>query len=221
MIGAMQIDIVSDTICPWCLVGKRRLEAALAQRPNLAVEVQWHPFQLNPGTPIEGVDRETYIQEKFGSSNYPLQMLDALNAAGKSVDVDFDFHSMPRVPNTLRSHRVIRWAGEAGVQDALVDILFNRYFLEQGHIGDPEVLAKAAAEAGMDGDEVRLRLDRGDDAEVVASEDEHARRLGISGVPTFIVDQKYAVSGAQEPQALLQVFDKVAAEGEKAVAASA
>ena len=217
----MQIDIISDTICPWCLVGKRRLEAALAQRPNLDVEVQWHPFQLNPATPVEGLDRETYIREKFGSSNYPLQMLGALNAAGKSVDVDFDFHSMPRVPNTLRSHRLIRWAGEAGAQDAVVNILFDRYFLEQGDIGDPEVLAAVATEAGMDGGEVRLRLDRGDDAEIVASEDEHARRLAISGVPTFVLDQKYAVSGAQEPEVLLQVFDKVAAEGEEPVAASA
>lgn len=217
----MQIDIISDTICPWCLVGKRRLEAALAQRPNLDVEVQWHPFQLNPATPVEGLDRETYIREKFGSSNYPLQMLGALNAAGKSVDVDFDFHLMPRVPNTLRSHRLIRWAGEAGVQDAVVNILFDRYFLSQGDIGDPEVLAAVATEAGMDGGEVRLRLDRGDDAEIVASEDEHARRLAISGVPTFILDQKYAVSGAQEPEVLLQVFDKVAAEGEVPVAASA
>ena len=128
---------------------------------------------------------------------------------------------MPRVPNTLRSHRVIRWAGEAGVQDAVVNILFDRYFLEQGDIGDPEVLAEAAAAAGMDGDEVRLRLARGDDAEIVASEDQYARQLGISGVPTFIIDQKYAVQGAQEPQALLQVFDKVAAEAEEAVAVSA
>ena len=217
----MKIDIISDTICPWCLVGKRRLEAALAQRPNLNVEVQWHPFQLNPGTPVEGMDREAYIQEKFGSSNYPQQMLGALNAAGESVGVAFDFHAMPRVPNTLRSHRVIRWAGEAGVQDAVVNILFDRYFLEQGDIGDPEVLAEAAAAAGMDGDEVRLRLAHGDDAEIVASEDQYARQLGISGVPTFIIDQKYAVQGAQEPQALLQVFDKVAAEAEEAVAVSA
>lgn len=217
----MKIDIISDTICPWCLVGKRRLEAALAQRPNLDVEVQWHPFQLNPATPVEGIDRETYIREKFGSSNYPLQMLKALNAAGKSVDVNFDFHSMPRVPNTLRSHRLIRWAGEAGVQGAVVNILFDRYFLEQSDIGDPEVLAAVATEAGMDGGEVRLRLDRGDDAEIVASEDEHARRLGISGVPTFILDQKHAVSGAQEPEVLLQLFDKAAVEGEEPVTASA
>ena len=207
----MQINIISDTICPWCFVGKRRLEAAVAQRPNLALEVSWHPFQLNPGTPIDGMDRAAYIQAKFGSSSYPQQMLSALNAAGESVGIDFDFGAMARVPNTIRSHCLIRWAGEADVQDAVVNILFDRYFLQQGDIGDPDLLAEVAAEAGMDGDEVRLRLDRGDDADVVAAEDAHVRTLGISGVPTFILDQKYAVTGAQEPQVLLQVFDKGAA----------
>lgn len=208
----MQIDIISDTICPWCFIGKRRLEAALAQRPELDPTILWHPFQLNPDTPAEGLSREEYMRLKFGEQDYPKGFGDSIRAAGASVDIDFGFERMARVPNTVRSHRLLHWAGQDGKQDALVEVLFRVYFLEAGDIGDPEVLIAAAAEAGMDADTVRAKLDRGDDDEMVRAQDEYVRGMGVTGVPTFIINQKYAVQGAQEAEAFLQVLDKIAEE---------
>lgn len=206
----MKIDIVSDTICPWCFVGKRRLEAALAEQPDLDVEIVWHPYQLNPTTPKEGVDRKDYLREKFGTETYPEQMLGALDEAGQSTGIEFKFNSMNRVPNTIDSHRVLHWARETGQQNALAEILFRRYFLDNEDIGDIETLTAAAVEAGMDADLVRERLSGDADDEAVRAEAQYASQMGISGVPTFIIDNKYAVQGAQTAEVFLQVFAKVA-----------
>ena len=206
----MKIDIVSDTICPWCFVGKRRLEAALAEQPDLDVEIVWHPYQLNPTTPKEGVDRKDYLREKFGTETYPEQMLGALGEAGQSTGIEFKFNSMNRVPNTIDSHRVLHWARETGQQNALAEILFRRYFLDNEDIGDIETLTAAAVEAGMDADLVRERLSGDADDEAVRAEAQYASQMGISGVPTFIIDNKYAVQGAQTAEVFLQVFAKVA-----------
>ncbi|MEK9944427.1 MAG: DsbA family oxidoreductase [Alphaproteobacteria bacterium] len=206
----MKIDIVSDTICPWCFVGKRRLEAALAEQPDLDVEIVWHPYQLNPTTPKEGVDRKDYLREKFGTETYPEQMLGALAEAGQSTGIEFKFNSMNRVPNTIDSHRVLHWARETGQQNALAEILFRRYFLDNEDIGDIETLTAAAVEAGMDADLVRERLSGDADDEAVRAEAQYASQMGISGVPTFIIDNKYAVQGAQTAEVFLQVFAKVA-----------
>lgn len=210
----MKIDIVSDTICPWCFVGKRRLEGALAQRPDLDVEVVWHPFQLNPSTPKEGVDRKQYLKEKFGTETYPEGMLTALGQAGKSAGIDFAFGAMNRVPNTVDSHRVLHWARETGAQNALAEILFRRYFLDHEDIGDHETLVAAAEEAGMDGAQVRERLASDADEDRIRAEAQYASQMGITGVPTFIVDNKYAVQGAQGEEVFLQVLDKIAEESE-------
>jgi predicted DsbA family dithiol-disulfide isomerase len=206
----MKIDIVSDTICPWCFVGKRRLEAALAEQPDLDVEIVWHPYQLNPTTPKEGVDRKDYLREKFGTETYPEQMLGALGEAGQSTGIEFKFNSMNRVPNTIDSHRVLHWARETGQQNALAEILFRRYFIDNEDIGDSETLTAAAAEAGMDADLVRERLSSDADDEAVRAEAQYASQMGISGVPTFIIDHKYAVQGAQTAEVFRQVFAKVA-----------
>jgi predicted DsbA family dithiol-disulfide isomerase len=206
----MKIDIVSDTICPWCFVGKRRLEAALAEQPDLDVEIVWHPYQLNPTTPKEGVDRKDYLREKFGTETYPEQMLGALGEAGQSTGIEFKFNSMNRVPNTIDSHRVLHWARETGQQNALAEILFRRYFIDNEDIGDSETLTAAAAEAGMDADLVRERLSSDADDEAVRAEAQYASQMGISGVPTFIIDNKYAVQGAQTAEVFRQVFAKVA-----------
>ena len=206
----MKIDIVSDTICPWCFVGKRRLEAALAEQPDLDVEIVWHPYQLNPTTPKEGVDRKDYLREKFGTETYPEQMLGALAEAGQSTGIEFKFNSMNRVPNTIDSHRALHWARETGQQNALAEILFRRYFLDNEDIGDIETLTAAAVEAGMDADLVRERLSGDADDEAVRAEAQYASQMGISGVPTFIIDNKYAVQGAQTAEVFLQVFAKVA-----------
>lgn len=209
-VGIMKIDIISDTICPWCFVGKRRLEAALAKRPDLDVDIVWHPYQLNPSTPKEGVDRKDYLREKFGSESYPEGMLDALTQAGESSGLDFKFNTMNRVPNTIDSHRVLHWARDTGHQNALAEILFRRYFLDNEDIGDAETLIAAAVEAGMDGNTVRARLGDDTDDEAVRAEAQHASQMGITGVPMFIVNNQYAVQGAQTSDVFLQVFEKIA-----------
>jgi predicted DsbA family dithiol-disulfide isomerase len=208
----MKIDIISDAVCPWCFVGKRRLEAALLQRPGLDAEVSWHAFQLNPDMPREGRDRTDYLREKFGTDGYPDRIVGALREAGMSVGIEFRFDRMNRIPNTLDAHRVIHWAGIAGRQDQAVNSLFRRYFLDGEDLSDPETLVAAADEAGLDAVEIRAKLAGDSDRELVAAADQYVRSLGISGVPTFIFERKYALSGAQDPSVFLQVFDQVAAD---------
>ena len=208
----MNIEIISDTVCPWCLVGKRKLEAALKQRPELDVTISWKPFQLNPDAPPEGKDRKTAIAEKFGSLENARQIYDRVGSAGKEVGVDFNFDAIPRTPNTQNSHRLIHWAGQAGVQNAMVEILFRRFFIDGEDIGDKGILLDAAEEADLERDLIASRLDSDLDLQQVLDEDTQARQLGVSGVPFFIFERKYAVSGAQPPEAFLQIFDTIAAE---------
>ncbi|WP_334129151.1 DsbA family oxidoreductase [Sneathiella sp.] len=208
----MKIDIISDTVCPWCFIGKRKLEAALAARPDLAVEIAWHPFQLNPEVPEGGADRETFTARKFGSAERAKQIYDNVKIAGQAFDIDFKFDDIKRTPNTLNSHRLIRWAHTAGCQDEVVEILFRRYFLEGEDIGDAEVLVATAREAGMDADLVAELLAKDADKDLIRTEDSRVREMGISGVPFFIIDGRYALSGAQDPDVFHSVFDKIAAE---------
>lgn len=203
----MQIDIVSDTICPWCYVGKRRLERALKERPELDVTIEWHAFQLNPEMPIEGVDRETYMTRKFGSEQRVTEIFDSIAAAGRQEGIPFAFDRIARTPNTVNSHRLIRWAEPAGCQDAVVELLFRRYFEQGKDIGAIDVLVQIAVEAGLEGADAERFLSGTDGVEDVRAENVAAHRLGISGVPCFIFEKKYAVSGAQEPEVFFQVFD--------------
>lgn len=207
----MRIDIVSDTICPWCFVGKRRLERAITERPGLAFEISWRPFQLNPDMPGAGMDRDAYMEAKFGAGGAG-RFYQVIATAGGGEGIDFAFATMTRVPNTIDSHRLIRWAESAGVQDAVVEALFREYFLESADIGKPEVLIRVAREAGMDADLVAGLLAGNDDKKLVADEDKMARAMGITGVPCFIIDQKYAIVGANEPAAFLEIFDRAQAE---------
>lgn len=208
----MKIDIISDTVCPWCFIGKRKLETALAARPDLDVEVNWHPFQLHPEMPREGADRKEFIAQKFGSPERAKELYSNVKRAGEAVDIPFNFEDIKRSPNTLDSHRLIRWAATAGCQDKLVDVLFRRFFIDGEDISDHDVLTRAADEAGMDADIVAGLLDKDDDREIVAEEDRKAREMGVSGVPFFIIDNKYALSGAQDPEAFIAAFDKVTSE---------
>lgn len=208
----MQIDIVSDTICPWCFIGKRRLEKALAARSDIAFEVNWRPFQLNPDMPAGGMDRATYVERKFGGPEGAERIYRAIAEAGESEGIAFAFERIARTPNTVDSHRLIRWAGGAGAQDRVVELLFRRYFLDGADIGDAAVLADVAGEAGMDGDLVAELLKGDEDADKVRAEDVTARQMGITGVPCFLIERKYAVSGAQDPAVLLQAFALAAGE---------
>ena len=211
----MKIDIISDNVCPWCYIGKRRLERALAQRDELEVEITWRPFQLNPDMPAGGLDREAYLNAKFGGAQRAEQIYAAIREAGDGEGIDFAFDKIARTPNTIDSHRLLHWAGQAGLQDAVVEVLFQRYFEEGADIGDREVLVAIAVQGGMDGDEVRARFERGDDLELVAAQDTNARQRGVAGVPYFIIAGKYAVSGAQDPSIFLQVLDLAARGGDE------
>ncbi len=203
----MDIDIFSDTICPWCFIGKRRLERALAERPQLDLTIHWRTFQLNPDMPAGGMDRSQYLELKFGGASNATAIYDQVRAAGESEGIEFAFERMKRTPNTIDSHRLIRHSGEKGRQDAVVQALFDAYFLRAEDIGDPEVLAAAAAEAGLDAEETRAFLAGDAEAEAVRAEDASARRAGISGVPCFLFNGQHALAGAHPPEVLHQLFD--------------
>lgn len=218
----MRIDIVSDTVCPWCFIGKRRLERALEERPDLDVEICWHPFQLNPDMPADGLDRESYLNAKFGGRERAAQIYAAIAAAGAEEGIEFDFARIERTPNTLDSHCLIHWAAAAGCQDQVVEKLFELYFIEGRDLGDRALLVEVAREAGMDGDEIEQKFADAHDRAFIRDEDAAARELGVAGVPFFIINRKFAVSGAQDPQVFLQVFELALKEAaEEAAAASA
>ena len=201
----MHLDIYSDTVCPWCLVGKRRLEKALALRPEPELTVRWRPFQLNPGMPAEGMPRQEYVALKFsgrGGDAYA-----RIRGVGAEEGIAFAFERIARQPNTLNSHRLIDLAWQEGRQDAVVEALFSAFFLEGRDIGDRDVLAAAAAVAGMDGPSVARYLDGEEGVERIGGEDAAAREAGISGVPFFVLDGAYALSGAQLPEIFHRLFD--------------
>ena len=214
----MDIDIFSDTICPWCFIGKRRLERALAERPQPDLTIHWRAFQLNPDMPAGGMDRSQYLELKFGGASNAEAIYDQVRAAGETEGIEFAFERMKRTPNTIDSHRLIRHAGQKARQDAVVQALFDAYFLRAEDIGDPEVLVAAAAEAGLDGEETRAFLAGDAEAEAVRAEDKSARQAGISGVPCFIFNGQHALAGAHPPEVLHQLFDL--ANQEDAAAAS-
>ncbi len=200
------IDVVSDAVCPWCFVGKRRLEAALAQSGESDVAVRWRPFQLDPTIPPEGLDRRSYMRAKFRDDARLAEIHARLKALGAEVGIAFDFEAIQRSPNTLDAHRLIRWAGEAGVQDELVERLFSAYFEQGRDIGDRETLTSIAAECGLDAETIRRRFVDADDLEDVRAEIEHAQRVGVSGVPFFIFANRLAVSGAQSSEVLARAM---------------
>ncbi len=205
----MRIDIISDVVCPWCFVGKRRLEAALRLRPDIAPEITWRPFQLNPDMPAEGMARADYIASKFGDSAHSRRIHQTIAEAGASVGLDFAFDRIRRSPNTRNAHRLIRYATKRGLADAVVERLFRGYFLEGRDLGEEATLAAIAAEAGLDRQETLAFLESNAEREEIVAEDRNARRLGINAVPCFIFASQYAVSGAQESEFFLPVFDLV------------
>ncbi|MGM0700852.1 MAG: DsbA family oxidoreductase [Pseudomonadota bacterium] len=203
----VDITVISDAICPWCFIGKRHLDLALAELPEeVGVSVAWHPFELNPGMPAEGLSRRDYRTAKFGSWERS-QALDAqVEAAAAQAGLEIHHERMMRTPNTFDAHRLIWLAGEHGAQSAVVDALFRYYFVEGQDIGDSAVLANAARDGGLADIDVPafLASDQGRN-EVIAALDE-AQRLGVSGVPTFIIDDAVGLAGAQPPEALRQAI---------------
>jgi predicted DsbA family dithiol-disulfide isomerase len=212
----MQIDVISDSICPWCFIGKRRLEKAIAARPDLTFSVIWRPYQLNPDTPREGYDRKAYMQAKFGSQDQAKGVYKVVSATAREEGLEFAIDRQKRIPNTLDSHRLNHWAHTAGVQDTVVEGIFRAYFMEGQDIGDPAVLVKIARAAGMDAGVVAKLLSSDADLELVLREEAVARRMGVTGVPCFIIDQRLVMVGAQETDMLLRAIDHAAEQATQA-----
>jgi len=207
------VDIVSDVVCPWCYIGKRKLETALAElearEPGLSIIRRWHPFQLNPDLPREGIARAAYLEAKFGGKARAGEIYARVRAAGADVGIPFDFDRIDRQPNTLEAHRLIAWAqqrGDAQTTDALVEHLFRAYFIDGRLLTDAEQLIAIARDAGFPEAEVRAMLASTAGLTAVEAEDREARAVGISGVPFFIFNGKTAVSGAHEPATLLEAI---------------
>ena len=208
----MQIDVISDTVCPWCFIGKRRLARAMAMRPGIAFDVKWRPYRLDPTLAREGMDRQVYMRLKFGEDPKKIvEMHKLIIAEGEKDGIAFDFAAIRRRPDTLDSHRLIRWAETAGVQDDVVERLFIAYFENGEDIGDVRVLADIADLCGMDGREIAELLETDADLALVTREDQIAREMGVTGVPAMIFGGKLAVSGAREPEVLAGIIDQVVA----------
>lgn len=203
----MRLDIFSDVICPWCYIGKRRLERALKLRPMPALEIRWRAFQLNPGMPKEGMERQAYVEAKFGSEVRARQIYDTIRRVGSSENIPFDFENIKRTPNTVDAHRLIRLAYDSKLQEPVTEALFQAYFLEGRDIGDKAVLTEIGTAQGLAADELETFFDGIEHKAEVEAECTTASRIGINGVPCFVLNGKYGLSGAQEPEALFPMFD--------------
>ncbi|MGE0846706.1 MAG: DsbA family oxidoreductase [Flavobacteriaceae bacterium] len=212
MAGPVSIDIVSDVMCPWCLIGKRRLEKALELRPGVEVEMRWRPYQLDPTIPEGGMDRREYLERKFGGPERAKAIYEQIREAGEQEGIDFRFDLIERSPNTLDAHRLIRWAATPGVQNEVVDLLFRLYFTEGANVGDHEVLLGVARDTGMDVELVGNLLKTDADVELVQREIALAQQMGVTGVPCYVFAGKFGVLGAQSPEILADALDRAVSE---------
>ncbi len=207
------IDVVSDVVCPWCYIGKRKLEAALemAQAAGLPVpEVRWHPFQLNPDLPQQGISRQQYLSDKFGGPQRAAEIYARVKAAGQAVGLELDIDGISLQPNTLAAHALLAFAQQQSLElgQGVKERLLKAYFIENLFIGDVEVLVQIAVAAGLDGDAARAFITDPVQLQQVADADQRVREMGIGGVPFFIFNQKVAVSGAQNPDQLLAAMQQ-------------
>lgn len=211
MTETIKLDILSDPICPWCYIGKAHLDRALAETPDHPFLIEWHPFQLNPDMPAEGMDRRAYLEGKFGGKDGAVRAYAPVVENAKAAGLKINFEGMERTPNTLNAHRLIHWAGIEGRQTAAVSALFKAYFVDVRDIGDIEVLADLADEIEMDAAVVTKLLKSDADRKEIMERDQHSRQMGVSSVPTFIVGGKHAVPGAQPPELWLKVIQDIKA----------
>jgi predicted DsbA family dithiol-disulfide isomerase len=201
------LDVFADPICPWCYIGKRRMERALGRAGGTGIEVRWRAFQLNPQMPQGGMDRGLYLETKFGGSDRARHVYDAIRRAGEAEGIAFAFARIQRTPNTVTAHRLVRFAARAGRADVVMDGLFAAYFLEGRDIGERAELAAIAAAAGCDADAVAAYLEGDEDRDAVLAEDAAARAAGIGGVPHFIVVRRYQLPGAQSPEVIARTIE--------------
>ncbi len=214
----LTVDVISDVVCPWCFLGKKRLEKAIALRPDLAVEVRWHPYFLNDWVPREGIGRDEYLTKKFGSPERYKQIAGRVSAAAAEEGLTYAVDKMKRQPNTLDCHRLILWAQSSSKAPQMKQRLMDLYFTEGGDLSDREVLVKAAADVGMDANTVREMLASDADVDRVEVAANTAKEAGIDGVPTFIIGGVAAISGAQDPQVLANAIEQIANNRDKFLA---
>jgi predicted DsbA family dithiol-disulfide isomerase len=205
----IKIDVVSDVACPWCYVGKRRLEEALKQWDGAPIEVWWHPYQLDPGMRAEGMNRDTYLTNKFGSIDRVQDMTDRLIEVGKTVGINFDFGDNWLAVNTLQMHQMLNVAREEGIGAEMKERFLSAYFVESQHLNQPQVLYNIAKDYGWDKEKVDAIINDDKIAEKVKEEVQLYQQRGVSGVPFFIINDKYGISGAQPTEVFLQAFEKV------------
>jgi predicted DsbA family dithiol-disulfide isomerase len=215
--SVLPIDVVSDVVCPWCYIGKRRLEKAIALKPEIAVAVRYRPYFLNPWVPRAGISRTEYLTTKFGSVDRYRANAQRIVLAARQDGLEYNLDLIARQPNTLDCHRLIRWSGESGDPARMKQRLMELYFTEGADLTDNEVLVAAARDCGMDGEAVRRRLASDEDVESITAEAESAKTAGIEGVPCFILGGVFAVSGAQSPDYLADAIERAAAEHAKRV----
>ncbi len=211
-IKPLQIDIVSDVVCPWCYIGKKRIEDALKLASDVPVEVNWRPYFLNPWVPREGISRDEYLTAKFGSVDAYKGIAGRVSQAAAAEGLDYHTELVKRQPNTIDSHRLIHWANADGKAAQMKQKLMELYFRDGGDLTDVNVLVKAAADIGMNADQTRKRLATDEDVDVISAQAKDASDKGISGVPTFVFANKYAVSGAQPAEQLANAIRQASAE---------
>jgi len=205
MSQTLTVDVISDVICPWCFIGKRRLEKAIAS-VDMQVSVQWHPFQLNPAMPKEGISRKEYRTRKFGSWERSMELDAKVIAVGKSEGINFAFDKTIRTPNTVDAHRLIWLADQHSCQDAVVEALFRAYFTDGWNISDRQTIIDVGAEVGLDQQAVETMLNSDQGMDVIAEAGELSQRHGVTGVPFFIINNAITLSGAQEPEEFQKAF---------------
>jgi predicted DsbA family dithiol-disulfide isomerase len=206
----VRIDVVSDVVCPWCFIGKHRLEAALKLKPDIAVEVHWRPYFLNDWIPREGISREEYLTKKFGSVERYKGIAQRVGAAAAAEGLVYAVDKVKRQPNTLDCHRLIHWSEAIGKAAEMKQKLMDLYFTQGADLTDRETLVKAAADVGLDANTVRADLASDKDITHVEQEAQSAKEAGIEGVPCFIFGGKFAVSGAQAPEYLAEAIERLA-----------
>ena len=208
----IRLDIISDVACPWCYVGKAYLDRALESRPDHPFLIEWHPFQLNPDMPKDGMDRRAYLEAKFGGKEGAVRAYAPLVGHAEAAGIELNLDRITRQPNTLDAHRLIHWAGLEGRQTAMVSALFRAIWRDGRDVGDPETLLDIAGEVGLDRQMMERLLGSDSDAEDISARDAHARERGVTGVPTFVIANQHVVQGAQPTETWIQIIDDVAAE---------
>jgi len=208
----VKLDIISDPICPWCYIGKTLLDRALEAEPEHPFEIEWHPFQLNPDMPREGMDRRAYLEGKFGGKEQAIKVYGQIDEHARGVGLELELGAIKRTPNTLDAHRLIHWAGIEQRQSMLVSSMFRAYFKDGRDISDHEVLADLADTCGMDAALVQRLLATDEDLEGIREKDAGFRKMGVNSVPTFIIAGQHAVPGAQPPELWRKVIADIKAQ---------